>query len=204
MPASHQHSELALGRPALLLAVLGLLLGPLYYFFGVQLNNQLEQQFTLTERAPRWSLPDGTILRFSRNQGYRPESIALDPSMNGLAARLTFEFPANAAGKPGRADYELSVLQGDQTIFHQTLTVDAAPGRTAHADSRRFEVYFPGSYVLLLEEPPGAPVPGATVRLELFKGVRARYMPLVWSGFALLAAAGAVAVYALATGRPLI
>lgn len=198
-------SKLALARPALMLIVLGTILGPLYYHFADQLNSKVAQRFTFTERGARWTLPDGAILHFSRGLGYKPVSLELDPNMNGLSAHLTFEFPPGAEpGAARRVEYPLSIMQGDQTILQRTIAVEPAPGAKVRAESGRFEIYMPGSYVLLLEEPAGTPLPGATVTLELWEHVQRPIMPIVWTGFGLLLAGAGVLVYSLATGRPVI
>src|SRR5262249_30280711 len=73
-----------------LLLMLGLLLGPVYYLFCEYSSGTPGETFTLSERAARWTLADGTILHFVRGQAYRPLTLKLDPQMNRIAFRLTF------------------------------------------------------------------------------------------------------------------
>ena len=75
-----------------MLLMVGLLLGPGYYIVAKYLSGEPGRTFTLTERAARWTLADGTILHFTRGQAYRPVAIDLDPNMNRIGFELKFEF----------------------------------------------------------------------------------------------------------------
>ena len=171
-----------------LLLMLGLFLGPGYYIVSEYLSGEPGEIFVLSERAQRWALPDGTIMRFPRGQAYRPVAIDLDPNMNRIGLELTFEFaPTAEDGRSGDSDeYEATLLQGDQPILRRTLLVKAKPGGKRKVDVGSLEVYYPGSYVFLLEGPatPWAPVVQATLALR--HKIETVFMPFVVAGAVLL------------------
>ena len=71
-----------LTRPALILLVLGLLLGPGYYAYCEYLSGEEVARHELRERADRWTLPDGSIQRFSGHLAYQPVILELTPQRN--------------------------------------------------------------------------------------------------------------------------
>ena len=172
-----------------LLLMLGLFLGPGYYIVSEYLSGEPGESFILAERAARWALPDGTILRFARGQAYRPVAIDLDPKMNRIGLELTFEFaPASAGAVSSESDeYEATLLQADQPILRRTLLVKGKAGGKRKIDVGSLEVYYPGSYVFLLEGPTAPQAPVAQVILALRHKVETVFMPFVVAGAVLLA-----------------
>jgi len=169
--------------------MMGLLLGPAYYFFCEDLSGEAGETFTLSERANRWTLPDGSILRFVRGQVYRPLTLTLDPGMNRIAFRLTFEAAPGSSGAPRATDeYQVTLLQSDQPIFERSLRVTLAPDAKATVEAGRLEVYYPGAYEFLLEEVGTPRVPVAQVRLQVKQKIETLFLPLMWGGFAMLVA----------------
>src|SRR5262249_30751939 len=120
-----------------LLVMVGLLLGPGYYIVTAYLSGEPGRTFTLTERAARWTLPDGAILRFAHGSAYRPIAVDLDPSMNRIAFELSLQFaPAQGdASVSATEDYEAVLYQADQAILQRTLRIDAKPGGTRKVDA---------------------------------------------------------------------
>ena len=137
--------------PTLLLIVLGTIFGPVYFAYCEYLSGETAETHTLTERADRWELPDGAILRFRGGLGYRPVELGLTPELNLYRFRFTFdtartETPPKDAGN----DYQVSVQQGDVGIFERSFR--ATGNGTVAVALDPMEILYRGSYVLLLEE----------------------------------------------------
>jgi LPXTG-motif cell wall-anchored protein len=172
-------------RAALLLVVLGMLVGPGYYAFCAYLSGRPGKTYAMTERANRWTLPDGGILRVRGGMAYKPVPLELTPDENGYRMRFTFNVTQVDASKASN-NYEATLMQGDISVMRRDIHVDGR-GRVAVALDP-LKILYPGSYTLLLEE-VGAPalvVDG--VGLQLDTGVEQPKMWLAWSGLALLAA----------------
>jgi len=172
---------------ALLLLVLGLLLGPGYFAFCEHLSGKAGQTYALTERGDRWPLPDGSILRLRGGKAWKPVALELKPDDNGYRLRFTF----NVTGSADAAnEYQLNLLQGDATIMQRSLhikghgAVDATP--------EPFQVFYPGSYLLVLEEVGTPALDVAGVSLQVDTGVEKPRMWIAWSGLALLVVAVAL------------
>jgi hypothetical protein len=182
-------------RCAVLLIVLGAVLGPGYYGYCEYLSGEPLQDLTVSERADRWTLPDGSILRFRGGLAYRPVEISLDPQLNRMRLGLTFEFPAG--GETTEVEYLATLLYGDHPLREEAVRVPAA-GK-ASVRLRSFEVPAPDAYVFLLEE-VGPPRPAATVTVHLRGKIEPLFRPLVWLGVALLIGGLALLTYSLASG----
>jgi hypothetical protein len=170
-----------------LLLMLGLLLGPTYYIFCEYLSGEDSDTFVLTERAARWTLPDGTILHVSNGKAFRPVTLKLDPEMNRIAFRLTFEAAPAPSDTPKSTDeYQITLLQSDQPIFERALVVRLAPGGKTSVETDRFAVYYPGAYELLLQETGAPRVPVSQVTLVVKKNIDTLLLPLMWGGLAML------------------
>ena len=176
-----------------LLLMLGLLLGPTYYIFCEYLSGEDSDTFVLTERAARWTLPDGTILHVSNGKAFRPVTLKLDPEMNRIAFRLTFEAAPGSTDAPKAIDeYQVTLLQSDQPIFERALAVKLAPGGKTSVETGKLEVYYPGAYEFLLQETGTPRVPASQVTLTVRKRIETLLLPLMWGGFAMLVAGIAV------------
>lgn len=172
-----------------LLLLVGVLFGPVYLLFWERLSGSDGPAFELTERGQRWTLPDGTILHFAKGQAYRPLALELDPKMNRIGLRLTFEATAEAPKSGSGLDsYQVTVMQGDQPILQRPLNVNAKPGSSTTVDAGSLEVLFPGGYTLILEGPDAPHTPIARVRLLLRQQVETPTMAVVWVGLAALVA----------------
>ena len=179
-------------KPAtLLLIVLGAISGPVYFAYCEYLSGETAETRTLTERADRWELPDGAILRFRGGLGYRPVALELTPELNLYRFRFTFDV-ARSRGSPKDAenDYQVSVLEGDAGIFERSFRAVGNGAISVALDP--MTIPYPGSYVLLLEEvgTPGLQVAG--VKLEVRTKVEKMRTWLVWSGLVLLAFGGII------------
>ena len=176
-----------------LLLMLGLLLGPTYYIFCEYLSGEDSDTFVLTERAARWTLPDGTILHVSNGKAFRPVTLKVDPEMNRIALRLTFEAaPRSSDARKAIDEYQVTLLQSDQPIFERALAVKLAPGGKTSVETGRLEVYYPGAYEFLLQETGTPRVPTSQVTLVVRKKIETLLLPLMWGGFAMLVAGIAV------------
>ena len=114
--------------PAILLIILGVILGPGYYAFCEHLSGEKLQSVTVTERADRWTLPDGTIQRFRKGLAYRPVVLALEPDLNRLRLSLTLEFPAEGEGP--QVEYLATLLDQDYPVIVQPLVLPRPAGWT--------------------------------------------------------------------------
>jgi hypothetical protein len=186
-------------KPAtLLLIVLGAIFGPVYFAYCEYLSGETAETHTLTERADRWELPDGTILRFRGGLGYRPVELGLTPELNLYRFRFTFdtartETPPKDAGN----DYQVSVQQGDVGIFERSFR--ATGNGTVAVALDPMEILYRGSYVLLLEEVGTPQLRVAAVKLEVRTKVEKMRMWLVWSGLVMLAFGAAIIIRDLVT-----
>ncbi len=167
---------------ALLLIVLGLLLGPGYFAFTEYLSGRPGESFTLTERASRWPLPDGSILRVHGGLAYKPIPLELTPANNGY--RLRFEFNVADGAADSANAYQVSLMHGDLGVVERSLQVKGRGKVTVTLD--RLEIPYPDAYLLLLEEigPPALTV--SSIRLQLTTDVQKPRDWIAWSGLVLL------------------
>lgn len=168
-----------------LLIALGLVLGPGYYYFCESLSGQTAETHAMTERGKRWELPDGAILRLRSGLAYKPVTLELTPDMNLHRLRLTFDVMRRDDVPAGiHNSYQVSLLQGDLTVFERSIEI-AGSGEVAKTLDP-FDVLYPGSYVLLLEEigTPSLEVTG--VKFDLITGAEKTRMWLAWSGLVML------------------
>lgn len=181
--------------PAILLIVLGTILGPAYYGYCEYASGEELQSIVVTERADRWTLPDGTIQRFHKGLGYRPVELTLRPDLNRLRLSLTFEFPAGEANAP--VEYLATLLDQDYPVIEEPLLV--IPSGRVYRTIRTFEVPAAGNYLLLLEE-VGPPRPAASITVHLRGRIEQLYRPLMWFGHGLLLVGLGLLAYSLARG----
>ncbi|PWT72001.1 MAG: hypothetical protein C5B46_07440 [Proteobacteria bacterium] len=168
-----------------LLVLVGVIFGPVYLLTWERVSGLDGPSFELSERGQRWTLVDGTILHFAKGQAYRPLDLELDPKMNRIGFRLTFEAgtAANNAA-PGADRYEVTLMQGDQSIFRHSLELHAKANDAATLDGGGLEVFFPGTYTFILEGPEAPRAPITRVRLLVREQVQAPTMAVVWVGLA--------------------
>ncbi len=114
-------------RWAAWMLAIGLMLGPVYFVMTAYILGEPGPSFVLTERGPRWTLPDGAILRFSRGAAYRPVEVELQPEMNPIGLQLVFEAAAGTRQGEGADDYQATLLQADQAILQRPLQVSLQP-----------------------------------------------------------------------------
>ena len=183
--------------------MVGLLFGPGYYIVTAYLSGEPGQTFTLTERAARWTLPDGTILHFARGSAYRPVAIDLDPNMNRIAFELSFQFaPPQTGGTAAAAeDYEAVLYQADQAILQRALRVDAKPAGTRKVDAGSIEIYYPGTYTFILEGPEPVRVPVSQVTLQVRQRIETPSTPFLVIGMVLLVVGLALSLEPYLPGR---
>ncbi|MGQ0577359.1 MAG: hypothetical protein ACT4PQ_00440 [Betaproteobacteria bacterium] len=189
-------------KPAtLLLIVLGSIFGPVYFAYCEYLSGKSVQTHTLTERADRWELPDGAILRFRGGLGYRPVALELTPELNLYRFRFTFDVahdqgPAKGAGN----DYQMSLLQGDIGIFERSFRATGNGAVSVALDP--MEILYHGNYVLLLEEVGTPQLQVKSVKLETRTKVEKMRKWLFWSGVVMLAFGAAIIVRHLLMQTP--
>jgi hypothetical protein len=168
---------------ALLLIVLGMLIGPGYYAFCEHFSGRPGQNYALTERGNRWALPDGSILRLRGGLAYKPLPLELTPEQNGY--RLRFIFNVTQGDSPGATnEYQVSLLQGDVGIAERSLKVKGRGNVSVALDP--LQIFYPGSYLLVLEEVGMPPLVVSGVSLLIDTGVEKPRMWIAWSGLVLL------------------
>lgn len=168
---------------ALLLIVLGLLIGPGYYAFCEHVSGRPGQNYALTERGNRWTLPDGSILRLRGGLAYKPLPLELTPDSNSY--RLRFSFNVTQADATDAAnDYQVSLLQGDTGVAERSVQVKGRGNVTVTLNP--LQIFYPGSYLLVLEEVGTPPLTVSGVSLQIDTGVEKPKMWIAWSGLVLL------------------
>jgi hypothetical protein len=94
--------------------------------------------------------------------------LKLDPEMNQIAFRLTFEAtPGSSDAARATDEYQITLLQSDQPIFERSLAVKLAPGGKASVEAGRLAIYYPGAYEFLLQETGAPRVAVSQVTLEV-------------------------------------
>jgi hypothetical protein len=170
-------------QQGLLLIVLGMLIGPGYYAFCEHVSGRAGQTFALTERGNRWTLPDGSILRLRGGQAYKPLPLELTPAQNAYRLRFTFNVTqAEASGATN--EYQVSLLQADTGVAERSIHVKGRGKVDVALDP--VQIFFPGSYLLVLEEVGTPPLAVSGVSLQLDSGVEKPKMWIAWSGLVLL------------------
>ena len=170
---------------ALLLIVLGLLIGPGYYTFCEQISGQPGQTYALTERGNRWPLPDGSILRLRGGLAYKPLPLELTPESNSYRLRFSFDVtPTEPVATDATNHYQVSLLQGDTGGAERAIQVKGR-GKVAVALDP-LQIFYPGSYLLVLEEVGTPPLVVSGVSLQIESGVEKPKMWIAWSGLVLL------------------
>lgn len=168
---------------ALLLLVLGLLLGPGYFAFCEHVSGRPGQTYALTERGNRWAMPDGSILRLRGGMAYKPVPLELTPDSNGY--RLRFSFNVTQADASDAAnEYQFSLLQADTGIAERSIKVKGRGKVDVTLDP--LQIFYPGGYVLVLEEVGTPALAVSGVSLQIDTGVEKPKMWIAWSGMALL------------------
>jgi len=179
--------------PTLLLIVLGTIFGPVYFVYCEYLSGETAEMHTLTERADRWELSDGAILRFRGGLGYRPVALELTPELNLYRFRFIFDAArTEASSKNAGNDYQMSLLHGDLGIFERSFR--ATRNGTVAVALDPMEILYRGSYVLVLEEVGLPQLQVAAVKLEVRTKVEKMRMWLVWGGLVMLAFGAAIII----------
>jgi len=167
----------------LLLIVLGLLIGPGYYAFCEHVSGRSGQSFALTERGNRWTLPDGSVLRLRGGQAYKPLPLELTPEQNNY--RLRFTFNVTQPDSTGATnEYQVSLMQGDSGVAERSIKVKGRGNVSVALEP--LQIYYPGSYLLVLEEVGTPPLAVSGVGLQVDTGVEKPKMWVAWSGLVLL------------------
>ncbi len=168
---------------ALLLIVLGLLIGPGYYAFCEHVSGRSGQNYALTERGNRWPLPDGSILRLRGGLAYKPLPLELTPESNDYRLRFSFNV-TQADATDATNHYQVSLLQGDTGVAERSIEVKGRGNVVVALNP--LQIFYPGSYLLVLEEVGTPPLMVSGVSLQIDTGVEKPEMWIAWSGLALL------------------
>ena len=180
-------------RPqVLLLLVLGLLIGPGYFAFCAYLSGRPGQTSALTERGNRWTMPDGSILRLRGGMAYKPVPLELTPEANGYRLRFSFNVTQSDASDATN-EYQVSLLQGDTGIAERSVKVKGRGKVDVALDP--LQIFYPGGYVLVLEEVGTPPLAVSGVSLQVDTSVEKPKMWIAWSGLALLVLGVGVLLY---------
>lgn len=175
--------------PIALLLVLGVLLGPAYYAYCVLLSGHITQTIEMTERASRWTIADGSILRFSNGLAYKPVSLLLTPDMNSVMFRLDFAFK-DEGGNPAtdKLRYQVSLAESGHTVLEHPIRVKAASSGTQTVDVGPLQVPYAADYMFLLVE-VGDIATTPKVSVKVLEKAQTPMMSVVWTGMGLLIAA---------------
>src|SRR4030095_1493617 len=123
----------------------------------------------------------------SNGKAFRPVALKLDPEMNRIAFRLTFEAaPAPVDAPKSTDEYQITLLQSEQPIFERALEARLAPGGKTSVETDRLAVYYPGTYEFLLQETGAPRFPVCQFTLVVRKNIDTLLLPLMWGGFAML------------------
>jgi hypothetical protein len=187
-------------RPvALILIVLGLLLGPGYYAYCAYLSGEEAGRYELQERAERWTLPDGSIQRFSGHLAYRPVILELTPERNDVRLRLTFHAALNAGAGENR--YQVTLFDLDQPVVQRDVEVALSAGHSASVEVATIPVRQPSDHIFILEE-VGAETAAVThVTLIVAQDVERLVPSLAWTGVAMLVGGCIVLAFPLRSRR---
>lgn len=168
---------------ALLLIVLGLLIGPGYYAFCEHVSGRSGQNYALTERGNRWPLPDGSILRLRGGLAYKPLPLELTPESNDYRLRFSFNV-TQADATDATNHYQVSLLQGDAGVAERGIQVKGRGNVVVALNP--LQIFYPGSYLLVLEEVGTPPLMVSGVSLQIETGVEKPEMWIAWSGLVML------------------
>ena len=177
---------------ALLLLVLGLLIGPGYFAFCEHVSGPPGQTYALTERGNRWTMPDGSILKLRGGMAYKPVPLELTPKSNSYRLRFSFNVTQADASEATNA-YQVSLLQGDTGIAERNIKVKGRGKVDVALDP--LQIFYPGGYVLVLEEVGAPPLAVSGVSLQVDTGAEKPKMWVAWSGLALLVLGAGVLLY---------
>ena len=175
---------------AVVLVILGVLLGPGYQYYIMHLSGRDTARVELRERAERWVLPDGSIERFRSGFAYRPTILELDPARNQVRLRLTFRMASGESAPPAAPanEYEATLLEFDHPLQRRTFKLDAAPGSSHTVDLPAMEVRASGAHLFVLQE-LGVPARQVSVvTLQVVEEVERMVQPVAWAGTAMLLA----------------
>jgi len=153
---------------AAILLVLGLLLGPGYHLYGQHFNGRESLRVELTERAERWTMPDGTIQRFPGRRAYRPVELPLHPERNLAVLALTFHIAPGSSSTSEPDVYLATLFDMDRPALQREIRLDAAPGKEEHVVLPPQIVRSPVTHLFVLEElnEPTRPVSRITLVLR--------------------------------------
>jgi len=170
--------------PALVLIVVGALLGPLYNLYCERLSGRLAAAFDLTERAASWTLPGGDVRTFEGGaQAYRPLVLNLSPEMNRVRLKLKIAAAHAPPGAPvARSPHRAEVLDGTRALFKRSLPIMLLPGEQYELTIGAFEVERPGQYVFLLSEESLPRVTVSKVTLDVYEGYLRPLPAILWLG----------------------
>jgi hypothetical protein len=184
-------------QPAILLIVLGLIMGPGYYGYCEHLSGEELQTMELSQRAERWEMPDGSIQRFHGRLAYRPTQITLRPDLNRVRLVLDFQFQQEPAAE--EVEYLVTLATDDYPVIQAPISL--RPSGAVTVPLRILTVETAGDYVLTIEEVGKRPHPAATVTVHLRGRIEELVRPLMWLGYGLFLVGLGLMAYALAASR---
>ncbi len=183
-------------QPSVLLVVLGLILGPGYYAYCEHLSGEQLQTITMSERADRWVLPDGSIQRFRSGLGYRPVEILLRPDLSRVRLTLEFQFPQDATVE--NVEYLATLTDADYPMLEVPIALRSQG--TVSVPLRTLDIETAGAYLFILEEVGNKPHPEARIAVHLRGRIETVLRPLMGFGYALILIGLALAAYRVARG----
>jgi len=122
-------------------------------------------------------------LRLRGGQAYKPLPLELTPEQNNYRLRFTFNVTQpDSSGATN--EYQVSLMQGDSAVAERSIKVKGRGNVSVALEP--LQIYYPGSYLLVLEEVGTPPLAVSGVGLQVDTGVERPKMWVAWSGLVLL------------------
>lgn len=179
-------------RFAVILIVAGLLMGPGYYAYSAFFSGTEVAEERLGAKGERFTLSDGSVLRFPKANAFEPVVLDLAPEMNAVGLVLKLDITGDVRQEPVRGnEYRVLLLADGNPLVQKKVSIqrgtNLGPGEVWHELVALVDVPVSGKYYFVLEEsaPPELPVTAITV--EVRRNVVQANRGIVWSGVAMLA-----------------
>ena len=118
--------------------------------------------------------------------------LELTPESNGYRLRFSFNV-TQADASDATNEYQVSLLQGDTSIAERSVKVKGRGKVDVALDP--LQIFYPGGYVLVLEEVGAPRLAVSGVSLQVDTSVEKPKMWIAWSGLALLVLGVGVLLY---------
>jgi hypothetical protein len=114
---------------------------------------------------------------------YKPLPLELTPESNDYRLRFSFNV-TQADATDATNHYQVSLLQGDAGVAERGIQVKGRGNVVVALNP--LQIFYPGSYLLVLEEVGTPPLMVSGVSLQIETGVEKPEMWIAWSGLVML------------------